>query len=313
MKNNFEANKNNIISTGKEARSMEVFAAAVKNRVESCLGDGYHVLIQDVSKNNGIVRTGICIKGEGERVAPNIYLDGYFSEYQQGRTVESICSDILRVYGQERQHMDFNVASVMDFQHVKSRICFKLVNAERNEGLLADMPHLFFHDLAVVFYILLEEDFKCGLPTIAIKKGIMDMWAVDIQTLYEVALWNTQRLLGSSVISLSEVMEGMAGECGIDTSVPVPLYIATNKQNLNGAAVLLYRGILERFADKAGDFYILPSSIHEVLFLPCNEGVEPEEIQDVVHIVNSSEILPEEFLSDNIYRYNKAKGRVEII
>lgn len=318
MKNNSENRRNNNSGIEEKARSMKTFAAIVKNYVEACIGDGYSILVQDVRKNNGIVRTGICIKDGEMNIAPNIYLDGYFAEYLDGRPMEAICRDVLRIYGQSRVQGDFDVSSVTDFRRVQGRICFKLVNAERNRKLLSDVPYLPFHDLAVVFYILAGGDLKGGVSTITVKKNIQDMWGVNIRMLYTAALQNTQRLFQSSLKSMSEVLEEMDGEeldggSGVGASFPIPLYVATNSRKFCGAAVLLYPGLLKCFADKEGDFYILPSSIHEVLLLPCSAGFGPEEIRSLVHEVNSSEVQPEDFLSDNIYRYNKTEGRVEIV
>lgn len=184
---------------------------------------------------------------------------------------------------------------------MQGRICFKLVNAERNRELLAGSPHLLYHDLTVVFYVIAGGSFKEGISTIAVKKDIQDMWGVDARTIYAAALRNTGLLLGCSVQSMADVLREMAAEkldggCSADASFPFPMYVAGNSHKFNGAAVLLYPGLLEWFADKAsGDFYILPSSIHEVLFLPCSAGFEPEEVRSLVHEVNRAEVLPEDF------------------
>lgn len=48
-----------------------------------------------------------------------------------------------------------------------------------------------------------------------------------------------------------------------------PMYVATNSKKLNGACVMLYDGLLRDFARKVGrSFYIIPSSIHEVILIP---------------------------------------------
>ncbi|MCI6241690.1 MAG: DUF5688 family protein [Agathobacter sp.] len=36
-----------------------------------------------------------------------------------------------------------------DFNHVQDKICYKLVNRDKNKELLSDAPYLPFHDLAV--------------------------------------------------------------------------------------------------------------------------------------------------------------------
>ena len=315
---------NNLQNIGKNSSrgrvsTVRAFAEVVRNYAEACFGAGVQVFVYETVKNNGVVQTGICIKDGTGDIAPVIYLDGYFEEYCAGKAMDGLCRDILDAYAAGKPFDGFDISSVTDFRRVQGSICFKLVNAERNRELLAGSPHLLFHDLAVVFYIIAGGSFKEGISTIAVKKDIQDMWGVDARTIYAAALRNTGLLLGCSVQSMADVLREMASEkldggCSADASFPIPMYVASNSYKFNGAAVLLYPGLLEWFADKAaGDFYILPSSIHEVLFLPCSAGFEPDEVRSIVHEVNHAEVLPEDFLSDKIYRYSKAEGRVEII
>ena len=44
-----------------------------------------------------------------------------------------------------------------DFEKVKDRIAYKLINAEDNAVLLSGVPHFRYLDLAVVFYIIVAE------------------------------------------------------------------------------------------------------------------------------------------------------------
>ena len=54
------------------------FAGKVKEEVAALCGEGYEIGIQEVKKNNGVVRTGIFMKREGEPLGPILYLDGYY-------------------------------------------------------------------------------------------------------------------------------------------------------------------------------------------------------------------------------------------
>lgn len=303
-------------SAGK-VQSLEAFAEITRNYVGAFLGSGYSVQVQDVRANNGALRKTLCIRNDGKSsITPHVYLDGCFAEYLYGRTMESICEDILHMYGQGGVHGDIDISFITDFKRVQENICFKLINAERNREFLAGVPHLPFHDLAVVFYVFAEEEGSA--LTAAVKSQFLDIWGVDVRAVSAAALGNTQRLLRGSVKCVTETLEETCGgqpdgDSGMDGPFTVPLYIATNSRNLNGAAVILYPGLLERFADRHGSFYILPASIHEALFLPCSAGFGTGEIRELVCSVNQDEVQPEDFLSDNVYIYDKEKGRVETV
>ena len=75
---------------------------------------------------------------------------------------------------------------------------------------------------------------------------------------------------------------------------------------MNGAACLLYDDLLKDFSEKhASDFYILPSSVHEVLLLPAEGRKEDESLSAMVREVNRTQLSAEEFLSDHVYYYSR--------
>ena len=100
----------------------------------------------------------------------------------------------------------------------------------------------------------------------------------------------------------------------MDSADMPQLYVATNDRKINGASVLLYDGVLEGFAEQTGgDFYILPSSIHEALFLPATPDVDENDLPEMVRGVNAGCLEPDEILSDNAYLYHAEDGSVTLV
>lgn len=322
--NNSNNGKGDFIMTTGTIGTMEVFAGTVKRAMEVYYGEDYRVSVQDVQKNNGLVLTGITILKKDCNIAPTIYLNQVFEQYQEGRTIESISREIIRIYEEHAIHTDFDVSYVTDFAKVQNHICYKLINAKKNETLLNDVPHVVLEDLAIIFYILVSKDLE-GTGTITVKNNMLSFWDVDTDTLYKLAILNTQRLFRGTVQSMASVMteiishkldeesaqefyDMMVGEDDM-----IPMYICTNADKLNGAGVILYQGLLQEFADRVGsDFYILPSSIHETLLIPVNSDMDIEYLRDMVRTVNRTEVAPDEILSDSVYYYNRLRDRVEI-
>lgn len=97
---------------------------------------------------------------------------------------------------------------------------------------------------------------------------------------------------------------GMSGHGG-----DFPIYALTNDRMYFGAGMLFIDSILRKVVETIGcDFYILPSSIHELLFVPVNNFAEDEyreEVEDrlleMVWDVNHSQVEPNERLSNHIY------------
>ena len=183
-------------------------------------------------------------------------------------------------------------------------------------------------DLAIVFYILVDQSVD-GNATALVRNGMMQLWGnPDMDDIYKLAKMNTQRLFRGHVASMMEVMSGIIAENdNVDSDLVdaffsmdvyedsfVPMFVATNKCKINGASVILYDGLLAEFARRiGGDFYILPSSIHETILLSATGDMDVDYLVDMVRTVNSTEVAPDEILSDNVYKYIADEDRVEMM
>lgn len=97
-----------------------------------------------------------------------------------------------------------------------------------------------------------------------------------------------------------EIADMMVQETPVDKS----MYVVTNADKIGGAATIVYSDALEKLSEQLGtDLIILPSSVHEVIALSA-EGLAPEEMANMVVEVNENELLPEDKLSDHVYRYD---------
>jgi len=310
--------KNNFMNT-ELITSLEAFAEAVKTAMEKYFGNEFIVQLQNVNKNNGLVSTGLSVKRYDCNIAPIIYLNGAYEQYQDGRTLESVCREVIRLYEESMINTNFDVSSVKDFAKVRDRLCFKLINAEKNEALLADTPHIRIEDLAVVFYIPITKisDISDRTGTVIVRRSIQNIWNVDTDTLYELARSNTQRLFPGKVESMLNMMLELCPEQmkeSLEKTVCNSLYVCTNSSKESGASAILYDGLLQEFANRIGsDFYILPSSIHETLFIPANFAMDNESLKNMVRNVNEKEVAPDEILSDNIYYFNRTTNRMVLV
>ena len=69
--------------------------------------------------------------------------------------------------------------------------------------------------------------------------------------------------------------------------------------------MIAYPGFLQEAAEKlGGDYYILPSSVHEVLFLPQKGGEDYRELEMTVREINDTQVAPQDRLSDKVYHYD---------
>ena len=92
--------------------------------------------------------------------------------------------------------------------------------------------------------------------------------------------------------------------CDMDDIPDCHMKVVTNAYSINGAAAILDDELLQEIYEEFdGTYYIIPSSVHELIVIPS--GIcEPDEIKSLVRQVNSTEVRDDEILSDNVYIYN---------
>lgn len=89
------------------------------------------------------------------------------------------------------------------------------------------------------------------------------------------------------------------------------LWVFTVSNLRYGASVILLPKNLEEIRKSIGeDYYILPSSKHEVIAVPAS-AFDVEALHSAVGIINKNEIAPEDKLSDSIYLYSD--GNLQIV
>ena len=87
------------------------------------------------------------------------------------------------------------------------------------------------------------------------------------------------------------------------------MYILTNIYKVNGASMLLDSDMMQKVMEEVGsDFFILPSSSHEVLIVPADSGMQSSDLEMMVREVNDTEVSDTEILSYHVYRYSMENG-----
>ena len=291
------------------------FYESVAEIVSEVLGSGVIVDLQEVTKVN-LSLEALTIRKQGENIAPTIYLNQYFNQFNDGRAMDDIVRDIIRVYENnqpENIHNVFKTEDFYDFDKMKEKIVLKVINTERNLDLLEQVPHLDMEGLglSVVFYVsLMTGEQSAG---ILIKNEHLKLWEKTVSDLLTVAEVNTNRMHAFTIKSMNEVLSGMFGfeEDLIPEDVPA-LYVLTDENKTFGASQLYLKDKIREFAKKNDcDVYILPSSVHELLLLRADfPNIEPEHLKQMVCEVNSTEVSDEDFLCDGAFKYILAEDKI---
>ena len=184
----------------------------------------------------------------------------------------------------------------------KLMIC--LMKTEGNEEKLKDLPHMEFGDMSVVYRIVLEDNedhMKSFLITNEMLKG-MGLYGYDLDL---IAKDNAPKNFPYKVRPLVDYIAKIAG-------IPVEampgernIFLATVGSGRYGAGCIYYPKFMKETAELiGGSFYVIPSSIHEVILIPDTIKMPVAEMKAMVEGINNTEVEPEERLSYNVYHYD---------
>lgn len=286
------------------------FVTEVKEKVKSILGDSLKVEVVTTIKNNGTERIGLSIADSAVNISPTIYLEEFYQYYNCMTSIDHIAQEVISLYHEIQFDHDIDVNHIQDFSLAKHSIGYKLINSYLNEKLLEKIPYKYYLEYAIVFVLFIEsEPYNQG--AILINNDMLRMWNTDIDEIYEIAHQNMPTLFPFSLVPMHDMVCELLDDADSDFLEDSPLYILTNEHRMFGASTFLYADAFPYVAEKLKEsFYIIPSSIHELIIVP--ESISPclEDLENMIQDVNNTQILPEEVLGDCAYYYDAIINRL---
>lgn len=282
------------------------------------------ITTDEILKNNNTRKIGLLISDSSKSngCVPTIYLDGFYEEYNKGISMVQILTEIAQVRVENEMPMPFDTNQITDFNLAKHNIIPRLLNAATNADFLLTIPHQTLEDLAIVYTIVIKGEDSDIFGTVVITNDILNKWGISVDELHELSVENMSEMCPPHMEHVLDVLHRMLRkkkdissdflEFLHDIEYPESheMYVVTTPLDSNGAAAILDKNFMKTITEKFENFYIIPSSIHEVLIVPYNEDMNMtvDMFKDMVREVNTNELSASDFLSNNIYTYSNEGG-----
>lgn len=234
----------------------------------------------------------------------------------------------------------------LNYEEARRQLICRLVTP-RDESLLKRVPfgRAFEELIAVPCFYRQEDGRAAGRPVTLFEAA---QWGVAPGQLLQDAVSNMQDLLPPVIWPMNDLMESpmdgslrsvlfpllkrkfsrtaereldqlaraMSRRIGLQVRKKNGLeamWVLGNEAWLFGATSLLFPGVLDQFGKKIGrNFYILPSSIHEVILLPEGGAETREMLYDMVRSGNRK-LCPTRFLSHRVYYYDRINMEIQTL
>ncbi len=290
-------------------QNYEKYEKELVSRLQRELGFSYNVYMQNICLNNNIRRKCLFIIEKGGELAECFTIEQYYELCNKQEDIDLIAMDIIRDYKRRKAYNDdFCADKFYNWDFVKSNIMFRIINYRANRELLQNIPHIEICDLSLVFYLLADTDVKYS-KSVLINNSMLRIWGAGAKEICKNARKNTPIKLPAQFKNINgSVSEDILNVMNEYREEELPMYILTNSMAVYGASCVLYDGMLETISQKFGSgFYVLPSSLHEVILVPAYvcDKLFAKRLKRLVMTVNFEMLPQQDVLSDSIYYYSK--------
>ena len=303
--------------------NFETFMESIKKHIKEYLPESYQdaqVTIREQQKLNNRYM-GLTVIRPGDARIPTINLtDLYRQSYENPRfRITDVLEQISQIIQREPER--FDVSRLTQYKEAKKHLFMRVSNIEENLQVLDNVPYVERADLAITFHIAVEEN-EAGRASAIVTNNMMENFGVTRNQLYKDALENSSFIAPVMIDNLGELVGRMeieemeargaseeeirkAEERIYVESQYNPMFVVTNETLLYGGSAIFYPGVMDELGEVLnGDFFILPSSVHETLVVPDNGRISCHELKAMVMAINEKEVAPEDRLADEVYHYD---------
>lgn len=279
------------------------------------------ISLQEVRKQNGTMQTGIIIRKGEENISPCIYLDEPYEEWKQGMAVEELLEKIadIRIQAENSELMPDLLEELQDYEKIKRNLRRRLCDLKESQEYLKEVEHNEHGDFGVEYRIMLENSEGEEL-SVAVTPQMLEMWGVSVSQLYEDVIdneWDIGAILADleemadCILTGEEPQNLFTGDGAEADSFPT-MYCLKNTEKMYGASLILQDEVLEKVGEVLRDnYYILPSSVYEVMIVPESAMITVDELQHTVEEINRAVVAPEDRLSNHVQYYDRQTGIME--
>lgn len=247
--------------------------------------------VLEQTKNNGVVR--MAVRTSKGSIAPVMYVD---DAYENGEPIKDMVDRYNEALAQVKEQAE-DFEWMHEWDKVKSNLKVKLINKAKNPGteVYRSAKTYGFSDLIIVPYID-DVNVNGHKGRVMVTQDMVNNWGVTKRTVIDNGIRNIEIIVMSLAEKLAEVMPlGMAEE------LESPFYIVSTAGDGQYGAVGIIKAKERLQAMFPNGYYIIPSSIHEMLVLPMEFEADPENLKGIIGEVNESVLDAVDYLSDHPY------------
>ena len=287
---------------------IEELTEKIKEEMEKAGLEG-DTSIQVVKKANDRELHCLTIKSTTGRIAPVMYLDELWDLHEKGESTRTLAEYVVSGYrGHCRRVKPFSEVLENHDELIKL-LRVKLVDKKYNQNYLKMCVH---KEVDAGLACIVEarfDDEDGGYYSATITNDLVDSHEFDKEELIDRAMKNSAEMEKPKLFVLSANIfndrpKNIINELKLDTMEPL---VFTTESQMHGTHLIVTRpDVMKALRDKIGNFWVVPSSRHEVLIMAKSiERFTPENLIEMLREANKSVVSDDDFFSDDLFEFTE--------
>lgn len=272
------------------------------------------VSVHPVRNANDMLGYGMMMQYKDENMLPAFNLEDAWQAYKNGVEMETVLRNLAELY--EEYGKKFSVDVSLEYENVKDRVIFQLLNKEVNQISLKERIYTEVGQGFVKVYAIHQELECMGAESnIPITYHMMQIYGYDMEKICMDAERNTPQIYPERFDRIDQGIPEEAWDNIVKRNPDIEQYhVLSNQAGYRGAGVLFYNGMQKTIAERFGqNYYVVPTSIHEMLLVPESAESNPKILELALQGINEIAVPEEEFLFNKVLYYDREKEQLQAI
>ncbi len=268
-----------------------------------------------IKQNEKISDCVTPVYADGGNLAPILYLEQFYNPDYDTEKIKTLASQLTNHFLEAHRVQSHFDISQINPHTAQTHLTLRLYNRSLNPEIEQTCAHIDCLDLmAVPRWIVgnTQEISSSFLVNRDVQRTLLHMTDDELLKIARQNALNQH----FSVIGMNQLLRRMLKEVPeevVSEMVPTDgevMFVMSNEEKQFGATALLFPELLKKASSIVGEsnFYVIPSSVHELVVIPCSRVDDPADLVFMMKSINAEQVAVQDRLGDgNVYRFDGQK------
>lgn len=268
-----------------------------------------------IKQNEKISDCVTPVYADGGNLAPILYLEQFYDPDYDTEKIKTLASQLTNHFLEAHRVQSHFDISQINPHTAQTHLTLRLYNRALNPEIEQTCAHIDCLDLMAVPRWTVgntQEISSSFLVNRDVQRTLLHMTDDELLKIARQNALNQH----FSVIGMNQLLRRMLKEVPeevVSEMMPTDgevMFVMSNEEKQFGATALLFPELLEKASSIVGEskFYVIPSSVHELVVIPCSRVDDPADLVFMMKSINAEQVAVQDRLGDgNVYRFDGQK------